>query len=610
MKFLNDNLKLLLSFILFFVAIFTKLPDQVDLGLYIVAYLLVSTNVLKAAVKSVVNGRMLDENFLMAIASIVAFLIGEYAEGVAVMLFYAVGHITEEYAINRSKKSISSLLDLRPDFANVMRQGKLVQLSPNQVEIDEIIVIKPGEKVPLDGIVVKGSTSIDTAMLTGESLPVNVDVDAEVYSGTINIDGVIEVKVLRLFNESAVSKILSMVQKANENKATTEKFITKFAKVYTPLVVVGAVLISIVPPLVFGQLFSTWLYRGAIFLVVSCPCALVISVPLGYFGGIGGAAKKGILVKGGQFLEVMKRTKTIVFDKTGTLTKGNFTVDAIDVLSDLDKDEILEYAACVESYSNHPIAKAIVKYYDKPVDTDQVKDVKEIPGKGLQARLNEQVVLIGNDALLKLNGIDVPNHEMIGTTLYLAVDGNIKGIIHINDEIKDFTIEGLKELRELGVERFVMLTGDRQPIAEKIAERLSIDEVHSELLPGDKLTILENILREDSDVVFVGDGINDAPVLTRADAGIAMGSLGSDVAVESSDIVLMTDEVTAVADSIRVSRYTSKIITQNIVFALSIKIIIMVLGSLGLAELWAAIFGDVGVAFIAILNSGRAINSK
>ncbi len=610
MKFLNDNLKLLLSFILFFVAIFTKLPDQVDLGLYIVAYLLVSTNVLKAAVKSVVNGRMLDENFLMAIASIVAFLIGEYAEGVAVMLFYAVGHITEEYAINRSKKSISSLLDLRPDFANVMRQGKLVQLSPNQVEIDEIIVIKPGEKVPLDGIVVKGSTSIDTAMLTGESLPVNVDVDAEVYSGTINIDGVIEVKVLRLFNESAVSKILSMVQKANENKATTEKFITKFAKVYTPLVVVGAVLISIVPPLVFGQLFSTWLYRGAIFLVVSCPCALVISVPLGYFGGIGGAAKKGILVKGGQFLEVMKRTKTIVFDKTGTLTKGNFTVDAIDVLSDLDKDEILEYAACVESYSNHPIAKAIVKYYDKPVDTDQVKDVKEIPGKGLQARLNEQVVLIGNDALLKLNGIDVPNHEMIGTTLYLAVDGNLKGIIHINDEIKDFTIEGLKELRELGVERFVMLTGDRQPIAEKIAERLSIDEVHSELLPGDKLTILENILKEDSDVVFVGDGINDAPVLTRADAGIAMGSLGSDVAVESSDIVLMTDEVTAVADSIRVSRYTSKIITQNIVFALSIKIIIMVLGSLGLAELWAAIFGDVGVAFIAILNSGRAINSK
>jgi len=610
MKFLVDNIKLVLSFILFFVAIFTKLPDKVDLGLYIVAYLLVSTNVLKSAVKSVVKGRMLDENFLMAIASIVAFLIGEYAEGVAVMLFYAVGHITEEYAINRSKKSISSLLDLRPDFANVMRQGKLVQLNPSQVNIGEIIVIKPGEKVPLDGIVVKGSTSIDTAMLTGESLPVNVDVDAEVYSGTINIDGVIEVKVLRIFSESAVSKILSMVQKANENKATTEKFITKFAKVYTPLVVVGAVLISIVPPLLFGQLFSTWLYRGAIFLVVSCPCALVISVPLGYFGGIGGAAKKGILVKGGQFLEVMKRTKTIVFDKTGTLTKGNFTVDAIDVLSDFDENRILEYAACLESYSNHPIAKAIVKYHGETVDSDRVTDVKEIPGKGLQAMLNKQTVLIGNDALLKLNRIDVPDHEMIGTTLYLAVDGNLKGIIHINDEVKDFTIEGLNELRELGVERFVMLTGDRQPIAEKIAERLSIDEVHSELLPGDKLTILEKILKEDSDVVFVGDGINDAPVLTRADAGIAMGSLGSDVAVESSDIVLMTDEVTAVADSIKVSRYTSKIITQNIVFALCVKIIIMILGSLGLAELWAAIFGDVGVAFIAILNSGRAINSK
>nr|WP_255813297.1 heavy metal translocating P-type ATPase [Acidaminobacter sp. JC074] len=546
----------------------------------------------------------------MAIASIVAFLIGEYAEGVAVMLFYAVGQITEEYAINRSKRSISSLLDLRPDFANVKRNGEIIQVQPNDVAVDEIIVVKPGEKVPLDGIVVKGTSSLDTAMLTGESLPVNVEVESEVYSGTINMNGVIEVRVLRPFSESAVSKILSMVQKANENKATTEKFITKFAKIYTPIVVVGAVLLSVIPPLFFGQDFSTWVYRGAIFLVVSCPCALVISVPLGYFGGIGGAARKGILVKGGQFLEVMKRTKIIVFDKTGTLTKGNFTVDAVDVLSDFDKDKIIEYAAHIEAYSNHPIAKAIVKYYSKDLDIDEVTHVEEVPGKGLQAMVNQSKVLIGNDALLELKGIPVPEHESLGTTLYLAVDGDLKGIIHINDEIKDHTIEGLKELKELGVERFVMLTGDRKPIAGKIAERLSIDEVHAELLPGDKLTILEKILQEEKDVVFVGDGINDAPVLTRADAGIAMGSLGSDVAVESSDIVLMTDEVTAVADSIRVSRYTSKIITQNIVFALGIKIVIMILGSMGLAELWAAIFGDVGVAFIAILNSGRAINSK
>lgn len=609
-KIIKENYKLILSFALFFTAIFTKFTETVDLGLYIVAYLLVSTNVLKSAVKSVFKGKMLDENFLMAIASIVAFAIGEYAEGVAVMLFYAVGSITEEYAINRSKRSISSLLDLRPDYANVKRDNGLVTVDPNQVNVGDIIVIKPGEKIPLDGVIIKGQTTIDSAMLTGESLPRDTSKDEEVYSGTINLTSVIEVRVTRIFSDSAVSKILSMVQKANENKAKTEKFITKFAKVYTPLVVVTALLLSIVPPLFFGQAWSTWIYRGAIFLVVSCPCALVISVPLGYFGGIGGAAKKGILVKGGQFLEVMKKTKTIVFDKTGTLTKGNFSVEKIETHGELNENEILEISAHIESYSNHPIAKAIVQYHGKELDQSMVTSVTEVPGKGLKAKYKDKEVMIGNDALMSMNNISLPEHDTVGTTLYLSYDNHLEGILHISDEIKEHTVEGLKRLRNLGVEKFVMLTGDRKPIADKIGDKLGIDEIHSELLPEDKLTVLEKILEDHEDVVFVGDGINDAPVLTRADVGIAMGSLGSDVAVESSDMVLMTDEVTAVADGIKVSRRTSQIITQNIVFALGTKIIIMILGSMGIAELWTAIFGDVGVAFIAILNSGRAINSK
>lgn len=600
----------MISFVLFFTAIFTKFSETIDLGLYIVAYLLVSTGVLKSAVKSVFKGKMLDENFLMAIASIVAFAIGEYAEGVAVMLFYAVGSITEEYAINRSKRSISSLLDLRPDYANVKTNSGVKTVDPSQVKVGDIIVVKPGEKIPLDGVITSGQTTIDSAMLTGESLPRDVAENEEVYSGTINLTSVVEVKVTRIFSESAVSKILSMVQKANENKATTEKFITKFAKVYTPLVVVVALLLSVIPPLFFGQAWSTWVYRGAIFLVVSCPCALVISVPLGYFGGIGGAAKKGILVKGGQFLEVMKKTKTIVFDKTGTLTKGNFTVEKIETHGQLNEDEILEISAHIESYSNHPIAKAIVAYYEKDLDQSKVTSVTEVPGKGITAKFDGNDVMIGNDALMTMNGIDLPEHDSIGTTLYLSYNNQLEGILHISDEIKEQTVEGLEQLRNLGVEKFVMLTGDRKPIADKIGEKLGIDEIHSELLPEDKLTVLEQILEEHEDVVFVGDGINDAPVLTRADVGIAMGSLGSDVAVESSDMVLMTDEVTTVADSIKVSRRTSQIITQNIVFALGTKIIIMILGSMGMAELWTAIFGDVGVAFIAILNSGRAINSK
>lgn len=597
----------MISFILFFTAILTGFSKSVDLGLFIVAYLLISRDVIKAAIRGVAKGQMLDENFLMSIASIVAFLIGEYAEGVAVMLFYAVGQLTEEYAINRSKGSISKLLDLRPDFANVKTASGIRTIDPSRVNIGDILVIKPGEKVPLDGVVTMGNTLIDSAMLTGESLPVSTGLEDEVYAGTINMNAVIEVKVTKSFSESAVSKILSMVQKANENKATTEKFITKFAKVYTPLVVVIAALLAIVPPLFFGQAFDTWVYRGAIFLVVSCPCALVISVPLGYFGGIGGAAKKGVLVKGGQYLEALKVAKTVVFDKTGTLTKGNFSVDHIDQTGKLSEDELLEMSAHLESMSNHPIAKAIVAAYGEEIDDNRVKDVEEVAGKGIIAQFDGKKVMIGNDALMTDNNVFLKDHESIGTTLYISVDGSLEGILHISDEIKEKTLEGLKELKKLGVEKFVMLTGDRKPIAEAVGSELGIDTVHAELMPGDKLDILESLLNEKDKVVFVGDGINDAPVLTRADVGIAMGNLGSDVAVESSDVVLMNDEITAVADGIRVSRFTSKIIAQNIILALGVKVAIMILGTMGFASLWMAIFGDVGVAMIAILNSSRPV---
>lgn len=603
---LKKNLQLIIAFIVFFYAIFTPYKESVDLALFLIAYILIARNVLKSAVKSVTHGKMLDENFLMAIASIVAFLIGEYAEGVAVMLFYRVGQLTEDYALNRSKRSISKLLDLKPDFAHVKRGG-LVTVNPSLVKKGEIILVKPGEKIPLDGRVIQGTSSVDSAMLTGEALPVSVEVDSEVYAGTINISNVLEIEVKSTFDNSAVSKILQMVQKANENKAETEKFITKFAKIYTPLVVIGAALLTLIPTLFFNQDFSTWVYRGAIFLVVSCPCALVISVPLGYFGGIGGAAKRGILVKGGHYLELLKNAQTIVFDKTGTLTKGNFKVDHIDVFH---KSEayILQMSASIEHYSNHPIAKAVVASYDG--DLKELSEVKELAGKGLQGKYNEADIAIGNDALMTMLGIDIPAHKNIGTTLFLAENKLVIAILYINDEIKSKTIEGLEKLKKLGVKRFIMLTGDRQYIADHVAKEVGIEEVHAELLPGEKLDILETVLESDRNVIFVGDGINDAPVLTRADVGIAMGNVGSDVAIESSDIVLMTDEVTKVAEGIEVARNTSKIIWQNIILALGIKIVIMILGAMGIANLWIAVFGDVGVAFLAILNSGRAIYQK
>lgn len=605
-----NHYELIGAFTLFFLAILTGFNDKVDFVIFILAYLLVARQVLISAVKSVFKGHMLDENFLMAIASIVAFAIGEYAEGVAVMLFYNVGQLTEDYALDRSKSSISALMDLKPEFANLKTLSGIQKVDPSVVRLGDVIIVKAGEKIPLDGIVIKGTSSVDSAMLTGESEPVHAAVSDEVYSGTLNLDGTLEVKVTSIYAESTVAKIMNMVQKAGENKAKTEKFITRFAKIYTPIVVLGAALIAVVPPIIGLGGFDTWLYRGAIFLVVSCPCALVISVPLGYFGGIGGAARHGILVKGGHFLERLRVTKTVVFDKTGTLTKGNFKLDHMAQLGQLNEETILRYSAHIEMMSNHPIAKAVVRAYHGELQHNAVSAVKEIPGKGIEGRFEDVSIAIGNEALVLEKGLVVPTITHEGTMLYLIVDSRLEAVLYINDEIKEQSASGIQALRSMGVERFVMLTGDRRVIAERVGQNLGIDEIHAELLPGDKLSILEGLLSDSDQVVFVGDGINDAPVLTRADVGISMGSLGSDIAIESSDVVLMSDEVTGIAIGMQVAKKTHSIIWQNIILALGIKIIIMILGTLGIANLWTAVFGDVGVAFLAILNAGRAIYSK
>lgn len=599
-----------LSFGIFFFALLTKFSNTVDLILYLSAYVLIARTIVFDAVKSLVKGRMMDENFLMALATLVAFAIGEYAEGVAVMLFYRVGMLTEDYALNRSKSNISKLLDLKPDLARLKTDQGLVEVHPEHVDVESILIVRPGEKIPLDGQIILGASSLDTAMLTGESLPRSVEVGDEVLAGTVNLEGVIEIKVLKSYDDSAVSKILNLVREANSNKAVTEKFITKFAKIYTPLVVVAAALLALIPPVFFGQSLDTWLYRGAIFLVVSCPCALVISIPLGYFGGLGGAARKGILIKGGHYLEVLKKAKTLVVDKTGTLTKGNFKLKEIDLLSAYTEAEILKIAAHIESFSNHPIARAVVEAYGQALTIEDVTQIKEIPGKGVQGMYEDKLVVIGNKRLMEMMAYDLPDHDNKGTVLYVAIEGHVAGILWIEDEIKDHSLEGIKALKALGFDRIVMLTGDQSKIANQVGQALGIDEVYGELLPEDKLSHVERIIDESSPVVFVGDGINDAPVLTRADVGISMGQLGSDVAIESSDVVLMQDEMTKVADAVRGARFTSSIIWQNIILALGVKLVIMVLGAMGIANLWIAVFGDVGVAFLAILNAGRAIYQK
>ena len=546
----------------------------------------------------------------MSIATIGAFFIGEYPEAVAVMLFYQIGEVFQGYAVNKSRKSISSLMNIRPDYANLLKEDTEIKVSPEEVNINDVIVIKPGERVPLDGIILEGTSFIDTSALTGESVPREVTVGNEILSGSINNSGVLKVKVDKEFGESTVARILELVENASSKKAPTEKFISKFAKIYTPIVVIIALLVAVIPPiLIKDATFSSWIYKALSILVVSCPCALVVSIPLGFFSGIGAASKKGILVKGGNYLEALKNSEIVIFDKTGTLTKGVFKVTDINP-KNITKDELLEVTAMGELYSNHPIAISILKAYGKDINKEYIKNYKEISGHGIEVTIKENNVLLGNSKLMKSKNINYEEVDSIGTIVHVAINGEYKGNIVISDEIKENVKEELKELKKVGIKKTIMLTGDIKNVANKVAEAIGIDEVYSELLPADKVSKVENILNSKSKkgkVLFVGDGINDAPSLARADIGVAMGGIGSDAAIEAADVVLMKDNIKELSEAIKISRKTNKILWQNIIFSLGIKVLVMLLVVLGLTNMWVAVFADVGVTLIAVLNSMRII---
>ena len=609
--YLKDNLLLIIGAIVYIIALAYKSNENLlSFILFGISYLIIGGEVILSAIKNIIRGEVFDENFLMSIATIGAFFIGEYPEAVAVMLFYQIGEVFQGYAVNRSRKSISSLMDIRADYANVLRNGKEIRVSPEEVSIGESIIVKPGERVPLDGTILEGTSFIDTSALTGESVPREVTIGNEILSGSINNNGVLKVKVDKEFGESTVARILELVENASNKKAPTEKFITKFAKIYTPIVVTIAALVAIIPPMIIKDAtFSDWLYKALSILVVSCPCALVVSIPLGFFSGIGAASKKGILVKGGNYLEALKDSEIVVFDKTGTLTKGIFEVTEINA-KNISKEELLEITAMGESHSNHPIAISIAKAYGKEVNKDEIKDYKEISGHGIEVTIRKNDVLLGNSKLMKINNIGYDDIDSIGTIVHVAINGEYKGNIVISDEIKENVKEALVELKEVGIKKTIMLTGDNRSVADKVAKDIGIDEVYSELLPGDKVSKVEEILnkrRSKGKVLFVGDGINDAPVLARADIGVAMGGIGSDAAIEAADVVLMKDKIEEISEAIRVSRRTNKILWQNIIFSLGVKIIVMLLVVLGLTNMWAAVFADVGVTLIAVLNSMRII---
>lgn len=590
--------------------------------LFLIPYLIAGYDVLLKAARNIGNGQVFDENFLMTIATAGAFALVLFpdsqphmAEGAAVMLFYQVGELFQGYAVGKSRQSIADMMDIAPDFANVMRDGKLVQVDPYEIGVGDEIVVKPGERVPLDGTIVEGSTQLDTAALTGESVPRHVEEGAEVISGCVNMTGKITVKVSKLFEQSTVSRILELVESASEKKAQTENFITRFARYYTPIVTIGALVLAVLPPLLFGQSWSDWIERGLTFLVVSCPCALVISVPLSFFGGIGGASRLGILVKGGNYLEALSHTETVVFDKTGTLTNGSFNVVAVhpDAAAEVDPDLILSIAAHAEAYSDHPIAVSVKEAFTGEIDQSRIADVREEGGHGVRAVVDERVVLVGNDKLMREEGIAYHDCELTGTILHVSIDGKYAGHIIIADVVKDDAAECIKRLHAAGVRKTVMLTGDRAEVAKAVAEKLGLDEYHGKLLPEDKVNQVERLLGETSEkgkLAFVGDGINDAPVLTRADIGIAMGAMGSDAAIEAADIVLMDDKPSKIASAIRIARKTMRIVWQNIVFALGVKFAVLVLAAVGLATMWLAVFADVGVAILAILNAMRCMRVK
>lgn len=590
--------------------------------LFLIPYLIAGYDVLLKAARNFGNGQVFDENFLMTIATVGAFALVLFpdsqphmAEGAAVMLFYQVGELFQGYAVGKSRQSIADMMDIAPDFANVMRDGKLVQVDPYEIGVGDEIVVKPGERVPLDGTIVEGSTQLDTAALTGESVPRHVEEGAEVISGCVNMTGKITVKVSKPFEQSTVSRILELVESASEKKAQTENFITRFARYYTPIVTIGALVLAVLPPLLFGQSWSDWIERGLTFLVVSCPCALVISVPLSFFGGIGGASRLGILVKGGNYLEALSHTETVVFDKTGTLTNGSFNVVAVhpDAAAEVDPDLILSIAAHAEAYSDHPIAVSVKEAFTGEIDQSRIADVREEGGHGVRAVVDERVVLVGNDKLMREEGIAYHDCELTGTILHVSIDGKYAGHIIIADVVKDDAAECIKRLHAAGVRKTVMLTGDRAEVAKAVAEKLGLDEYHGKLLPEDKVNQVERLLGETSEkgkLAFVGDGINDAPVLTRADIGIAMGAMGSDAAIEAADIVLMDDKPSKIASAIRIARKTMRIVWQNIVFALGVKFAVLVLAAVGLATMWLAVFADVGVAILAILNAMRCMRVK
>ncbi|MCB2355067.1 cadmium-translocating P-type ATPase [Clostridium estertheticum] len=609
----NKIIRFSVGVAIFLIAVILKLDYWFEFSLYLISYLLIGGEVLMVAIKNILRGEVFDENFLMALATVGAFSIGQFPEGVGVMLFYQVGEFFQDMAVNKSTKSISALMDIRPDYANKKINDEIVKVDPEEVHIGDIIIVKPGEKVPLDGSVIEGNSLVDSSALTGESVPREVNPCDEILAGCINKNGLLTIEVKKEFGESTLAKILDLVKNASSKKAPTENFITKFARYYTPIVVISAVVLALIPPLlIHGATFSQWIYRALVFLVVSCPCALVISIPLGFFGGIGGASKNGILVKGGNYLEALNSVEMVVFDKTGTLTKGVFKVTEMHIEGDINEEELLEYAAFVESYSNHPIATSILKAYGKEVNKKDIEDVEEIAGKGIKAKVKGKYVLAGNAKLMDSEKISYTKGKNVGSIIYVAIDNIYVGSIIISDEVKDDSISAIKKLKSMGVKKIVMLTGDNKDIANNIGKVLGVDEVYSELLPQDKVEKLEKLQNEKSPkgkIVFVGDGINDAPVLARADIGIAMGGVGSDAAIEAADIVIMTDEPSKIALAIKIAQKTKKIVMQNIVFALGVKAIILILAVFGVANMWEAVFGDVGVALIAVLNSMRAMKS-
>lgn len=609
------GIKIIISAILFVLALVIPFSNEwINNGLFIISYLVVGCEILKKAVRNIFRGKVFDENFLMAVATIGAFAIGEFPEAVAVMLFYQVGELFQSYAVDKSRKSIASLMDIRPDYANIEKDGKIEKVDPDEVKIGDIIIVKTGEKIPLDGVVVEGRSSLDTMALTGESVPRVVKTEDEVLSGCINKDGLLKIRVTKEFGESTVSRILDLVENASSKKSKSENFITKFAKYYTPTVVIIAVLLAFIPPIILKDFstFSVWLYRALSFLVVSCPCALVISIPLSFFGGIGGASKMGILIKGSNYLEALANTETVVFDKTGTLTEGIFEVQDI-YAEGIEKDELLRIVAHAENYSNHPIAKSVKKAYNKEIDEKIIKNPQELSGKGIWAKIDEKDILVGNEKLMLEEKIDFKKCDEVGTILYVAIDKKYVGYVLIADKIKQDSPKTIRELKAMNIKKTVMLTGDKKEVGEYVAKKLNMDKVYTELLPDGKVEKVEELLKQKSEngkLVFVGDGINDAPVLTISDIGVAMGGLGSDAAIEAADIVIMTDETSKISKAINLSKKTMRIVRENIIFAIFVKIAVLVLTAFGASTMWEAVFADVGVSIIAIINALRMLNIK